>query len=421
MASIVEKVLAKKAGRDSVQPGDFVNARLDGVMGYQSFVSAVEHGLAQGIEGGVPRVWDPEKFYLIVEHNQPASSKLQADRELKLRNIAKALRVKHFYDVTCGVCHQIMVDKGHVVPGELILGSDSHTVLYGALNAVSTGIGETELAYAVTFGEMWLRVPDTIRVNLKGRAPQWPVAKDVILWLAGRFGADFAQYKAIEYGGDGLFALSVDERMCLTDHAVELGAKFGVCEADQEVFEYVKSRTDRDFQPVVPDPDTVYSEQVEVDLDAIGPQIAAPHSFDNVFPVEDMRGIRIDQAVIGSCANGRFEDLKAAAEVLKGRRVHPGVRLLVSPASWDVYKQCLQAGLPEIFIDAGAQFLDPGCQICVGYRGYLADGEVCISSSTRNYAGRMGSPKASVYLGNPATVAFSAVKGCIADPREVLV
>lgn len=417
--TLTEKILAAKAGREAVRPGEFVTARLDGVMAYQSFVSAVEHGLAADIPGGVPRIWDPDRFYLMVEHNQPATSRIQAERQKRLREIAGTLRVKHFYDVTCGICHQIMADDALVAPGELVVGTDSHSVLYGAFGALGTGIGETEAVYAVTFGELWFQVPESIRVELVGTPPPWPVAKDVMLYLAGRYGLEWAQYRALEFGGPGLRQLSLDARLTLADHAVELGAKFGVAEPDEAVVDYVRARTDRRFTPVHPDPDAVYREAVTVDLGAVGPQVAAPHSFDNVFPVDAMAGIRIDQAVIGSCANGRFEDLAAAARILKGRRIDRHVRLLVSPASWGVYRQCLEAGLPQIFLDAGAQFLDPGCGVCVGYRGYLADGEVCLTATTRNYAGRMGSPKAQIYLADPATVAASALKGCIADPREV--
>lgn len=418
--TIAEKIMARAAGRPRVASGEYVDCRLDGVMAYESFVDTHEHLIDAGLPDGIPKVWNPKRLYLMVEHVQPATSVRQAERAKKLRELVPRYRIEHFSDVTCGICHQMMVDRAHALPGQLLVGSDSHSVMWGALNCASTGIGEMDLAYAVTFGELWFMVPATIRLELTGSPPPWPVAKDVMLALAGRHGADFALYRALEVTGPGASALSLDGRFTIADHGIEVGAKFAIFEHDDRTREFLDGRAEEEFEPVAPGPAASYEQTLTVDLSELGPQVAAPHSFDNVHPVDDLRGIRFDQACIGSCANGRFEDIEVTARILRGRRVHPGVRLLVSPASWEVWKRCAEAGLPQTIVEAGGQFLDPGCGICIPARAYLAPGEVCLSATTRNYQGRMGSPDASIYLANPATVAWSSVVGAIADPREVL-
>jgi 3-isopropylmalate/(R)-2-methylmalate dehydratase large subunit len=418
--TIAEKILARAAGRSRVGPGEYVDCRVDGVMAYETFVDTYDHLVDAGLPEGIPKVWNPARLYLMVEHVQPAGSLRQAERAARLRQLVPRYRIKHFYDVTCGICHQMMVDHAHALPGQLLVGSDSHSCMWGALNCASTGIGEMDLAYVVTFGELWFMVPESIRLELTGQPPPWPVAKDVMLWLAGRHGADFALYKSIEVTGPGARALSMDGRFTIADHGIEVGAKFVIFECDERTREFLEGRTTQPFHPLQADPGAPYQQTLHVDLGSLPPQVAAPHSFDNVRPVDELTGVRIDQACIGSCANGRFEDIEVAARILRGRRVHPGVRLLVSPASWEVYKRCVEAGLPQVVVDAGGQFLDPGCGICIPARAYLAPGEVCLSATTRNYQGRMGSPEASIYLANPATVAWSAVAGTVADPREVL-
>jgi 3-isopropylmalate/(R)-2-methylmalate dehydratase large subunit len=289
--------------------------------------------------------------------------------------------------------------------------------MLGGVNCASTGIGEMELAYAATFGELWFRVPESLKIELNGKLPAWLCGKDIVLHIAGRYGEDAALYQSIEFTGEAAREMSMDSRFTLADHGIELGAKFALFECDDKTRE-VLGRGD-DLEPVSADTDAVYAATIAVDVSSLAPQIAAPHSFENNQPIAEAAGVEIQQATIGSCANGRFEDIAMAAQILKGRKVSRGVRLLVSPASWDIYRQCADAGLPQILIEAGAQFLNPGCGVCTK-GAYLAPGETCITATTRNYQGRMGSPTARIYLASPATVAWSAVCGKIADPRDVL-
>lgn len=422
--TMAERLMARAAGVDRVAPGDMVDCALDGVMVFESFVDSNERLVESGLRGGIQTLWDPDRVYAMLEHVQPPTSLRAAERAQGLRRLAERLGITHFHDTTSGICHQMMVDHGYVGPGQFVVGSDSHACMYGALNCAGTGIGELDVLYAVTAGELWFMVPWAIRLELTGVAPAWPVAKDVMLHLAGRFGEDFALYRSIEVGGPGVASLGMDARFTIADHGVEVGAKFALFEADETTYDFLRTRVAgdvlEDYRPVAPDAGAQYERVIEVDLSELPPQVAVPHEFDAVVQVGDVIGKRIDQAMIGSCANGRFEDIELAARVLEGRRVDPRVRLLVSPASNDVYRQCIESGVATALLDAGAQLLDPGCELCLGLRGYLAPGEVALTSTTRNYRGRLGSAEAEVYLANPATVAWSAVTGVIADPREVL-
>lgn len=418
--TIAEKILARAAGKEAVQAGEYLDCRLNGILAIHSFVETHENAVAAGLADGLPKIWNPAKFFLMVEHHQPPNNLKIALRGKMLRELAERYRLQNFYDTTCGICHQIMADKAHALPGQLVVGCDSHTVMSGALNCASTGIGETELAYAATFGELWFRVPESIRITLSGEVPAWLCGKDIMLRLAGDYGDDFALYKSIEFAGPAVAGLAMDKRFTMADHGVEVGAKFTMFEFDEATKAFLDARTSHPYTPTNPDPDAGYERDLTLDLSNMAPQIAAPHSFGNVLPIEDVSGVRIDQACVGSCANGRFEDIEVTARILKGRKVNKGVRFLVSPASWDIYRMCLDAGLPGIIIDAGAQFVNPGCGVCSSKGAYLAPGEVCITSTTRNYQGRMGSTEATIYLAGPATVAWSAVMGAIADPREVL-
>lgn len=417
--TIAEKILARGAGRNAVQAGEYLDCKLDGIVALQGFVETHNNAIAAGLPEGLPKIWNPSKFYMMVEHHQPANNLKVAQRGVKLRELADRYRIQNFYDTTCGIAHQMMVDKAHALPGHLVIGCDSHTIMLGALNCASTGIGETDLAYAATFGELWFRVPESIRIDLIGKPPIWLTGKDIMLRLAGDYGVDFALYKSIEFAGPGVDQLSMDNRFTMSDHGVEVGAKFTLFEYDEATKAFLDGRAKQPFQPVSPDPDAGYAETYTLDLTDMPPQVAAPHSFGNIQPIGDLAGVRIDQACVGSCANGRFEDIEVTAKIVKGRQISKGVRLLVSPASWDIYRKCLDAGLPQIILDAGGQFLNPGCGVC-SKGAYLAPGEVCITATTRNYQGRMGSADALIYLGSPATVAWSAVMGTIADPRDVL-
>ncbi len=420
--TIAEKVLSKKClEQHEVNAGDYVGVRIDGLMLHVSTAKVNEKAVEAGLPDGLPRLWDTERVFMMTDHNQPPANELQARRNKITRELAARLGVKYFHDAEPGVCHQMMCDYGYVRPGEVIVGPDSHCTLYGALNAAGTGIAEPDAAYAAVFGELWLRVPDSLKVSIEGQLPNsYPVAKDVVLYLAGKYGDDMAQYMAMEYTGPAAREMDMSSRMCLADHGVELGAKFAFFEADEKTLAYVKQRTDKPFETVSPDPDAHYSREITVDLKEVGIRVAKPHTFDNVVPIEEVAGQRIDQALIGSCANGRLEDIEVAARILRGRKVAKGVRFIISPASYNVYLQCLEAGLVEPLVRSGAQFLEPGCGVCTARLGYMVDGEVSITSTTRNYRGRKGSPKSEVYLGGPATVAASAVTGVITDPREML-
>jgi 3-isopropylmalate/(R)-2-methylmalate dehydratase large subunit len=420
--TIAEKVFSRQhlAGTP-VRAGDLVDARLDGLMVHVSWRALRAAYRRIGFVDGPPCVWDPERLFLMTEHRQPPTDVAAALANRDARRDAQRLGIRHFYDAEMGIFSQMLVEYGHARPGELLVGSDSHMVMLGALNCAATGIGDDESAYALAFGELHFSVPETLRIVLNGRPRRYPFAKDIILHLAGRFGDDFAQGRSLEFHGPLAHALPLAERFCLADHAVEVGGKFGLFTADALAIDYVRARSDRPFVPVAPDPDAVYAGTLEVDCDALGFQVARPYRFDNVVPVAAVAGTRIDQARIGSCANGRFEDIAVAARIVAGRRVAPGVRCYVSPASRGVYRACLEAGLLGTLIDAGVQVLDPGCAICTTQ--VVLDGEVCISSTTRNSRGRFGGPEtgdAQVYLAGPATVAAAAVAGEIVDPTEFL-
>lgn len=421
--TIAEKVMARASGQASVSPGQFVDCRLDRVIAHEEFFRIHSVAVAAGMPGGLPDIWDRERFHVILDHFQPAINETQALRQRKMREVAKAYDVRYFDDVLPGVIHRIALED-YVLPGELALGSDSHSCAWGALNCCGSGMGEHELAYGLVFGELWFKVPETIAVNLHGRLRPGVASKDVALWLAGRYGTTFALYKAIEFRGEGASALSMDARITLSSHTVELGGKFGLFEFDQKTADFLAARKRMRHQldwarPVAADPDARYVQTVEIDLSALEPQVAKPHTFENVVPVSALRGTRIDQAMVGSCANGNVDDIEAVANVVRGRRVHPGTRLIVQPNSWGVYREASRRGYLDTLLDAGAQVISPGCHLCLGMQGALAEGDVCLTSTTRNHKGRMGSPKADIYLAGPATVAASALAGHICDPREI--
>lgn len=422
--TIVEKVMARASRKEVVHPGEYVDGRIDRIIAHEEFYRIHTAAEEAGLTGGLPDIWDRDRFHLILEHLQPVLNVTQALRQQKMREVAKRYGLKHFQDALCGVIHRIAVEEC-VLPGELALGSDSHSVAWGAINCVGTGMGEHELAYALVYGTLWFKVPETIKVLLSGRPHPVLSGKDIALYLAGQHTSTFALYKAIEFTGPGASALSIDARISLAAHAVELGGKFGLFGYDDKTQAFLADRSTMLHQkhlaqPVAPDPDAVYCQEVRVDLNGLEPQVARPHSFDNVVPVSRTAGIPIHQAQVGSCANGHPEDIATVARVVKGKRVAQGVRLFVQPASWAVYRASLRRGFIDDLLDAGAQVLSPGCHLCVGMQGTLAPGDVCITSTTRNFRGRIGSADALIYLASPATVAASALAGVIADPREVL-
>ena len=404
----------------AVRAGDMIEARIDGAMVHYH-ASEPMHDLAvqAGFKEGLPAVWDRERVFVLVDHHQPTLSQKQADDNALIRREVERLGIQCFHDSEPGIAHQMMADYGLMRPGELVVGNDSHTVSYGALNAGGTGITRADMFYVLLFGELWFQVPHSIKVVLNGRQRGYPVAKDIILYLAGQYGDDFAGNLSIEYGGSLVPQLTIDSRMCLAAHGVEVGAKLAMFPFDDTTRAFLKARTDKPYEQIEADPGARYEKEIVLDVDRMPFVVAKPHQFGNVAPVDEVAGRRIQQAIIGSCANGRFEDVEIAARVLKGRKVAKGVRFLVSPASQQVYLQCLKAGLIEQLIESGAQVVTPGCGVCQPKVGFLSDGEVCITATTRNFKGRKGSLNAEIYLAGPLTVAAAAVAGEIVNPKEV--
>ena len=418
--TMAEKLLSRRnVDGGTVRAGDFMTARIDGAMCHYQFMEIHRMAVEAGFENGFPRIWDPDRFFLLVDHHQPALSQSYADEKVRIRREVARLGVTHFHDAEPGIAHQMMTDYGYVRPGELVVGNDSHTTAYGALNAVSSGITRADMLHVLLFGELWFQVPSTIRIRLEGRPRPYPIAKDILLHLAGLYGDDFAQNASLEFTGSLVPKLGMDERMCLATQSLELAAKFALFPFDEVTRTFLDGRTDRPYEPVAADPDAVYDREITVDVDALPFFVARPHRFDNVCPIAEAAGTPIHQAQIGSCANGRFDDIEIAARMLRGRRVAKGVRFLISPASQQVYLQCARAGLIEDLLEAGVQVVTPGCGICQPKVGYLAAGERCITATTRNFRGRKGSLDAEIYLAGPLSVAAAAVAGKIVDPREV--
>jgi len=417
--NIIEKILANASGKQEVSPGEIVEANID---------VAMTHDLTGPLaiksfrKIGAKKVWNNNKVVVILDHLVPASSIISANLHKIVRNFAEEQHIKNFYDVgRGGVCHQVMPEQGHVRPGEVIVGSDSHTCTYGAFGAFATGIGSTELAAVFVTGKLWFRVPEVIKVDVTGKFQKLVTAKDLTLNIVGKIGADGAIYKGLEFGGSTIRDMTIDGRMVLCNMAVEMGAKAGIIEPDQKTLDYVEARTDKPFKPVKSDPDATYEKVVDVDVSDLEPQVAVPHSVDNVKPVSEVEDTEVDQAFIVSCTNGRLEDLRSAAQILKGKKIVRSVRLVVIPASQEIYLNALNEGLIKTFMESGATIGNPNCGPCLGgHMGIMADGEVCISTSNRNFIGRMGSTKSFVYLASPATVAASALTGKITDPRKVM-
>lgn len=414
--TIAEKILSAKSGQDA-RANEIVVADLDFVMG-QDGTSPLAIQAFEEMQGTRP--FDPDRVAMVIDHSAPSPLEGVSRLHAKMREFARRHGII-LYDIGEGVCHQLLPEKGHVVPGSLVIGADSHTCTYGAINAFATGVGSTDLAAGIISGKLWFKVPETIKFVVNGRLPKGVYAKDLILYLIGDVTADGATYMAAEYTGEAIEALSVEARFTISNMAIEMGAKVGLMEADEKTVEWVKRHTDRPFQPVKADPDAVYAEIREYDVSSLEPQIAKPHTVDNVVPVSEVAGTPVQQGVIGTCTNGRLEDLRIAAGILKGRRVHPDFRLIVAPASRRVMLDAIREGVLQTLIEAGAAIVTPGCGPCVGtHNGIPSDGENVISTANRNFKGRMGNNKAFIYLGSPATVAASAITGTITDPREFL-
>jgi 3-isopropylmalate/(R)-2-methylmalate dehydratase large subunit len=418
--NITEKILAKASGKNQVQPGEIVDANVDMVM-IHDLTGPLAVEAFKKI--GVKKVWDNQKAVVILDHQVPAESVKAAELHKIMRKFSQDQQLR-IYDVgKGGICHQVMPEKGHVLPGTVIVGADSHTCTYGAFGAFATGIGSTEAAAVLATGKIWLKVPEAIKMNVEGQFQRYVAPKDLILHIIGKLGAGGAIYKSIEFRGPTIRAMSIAGRMTLCNMTVEMGAKNGIVEPDETTRKFLEGRTTKllaPFESLISDADAAYEKVVDIDVTDLVPQIAYPSSVDNVKPVSEMSDVRVEQAFIGSCTNGRIEDLRVAAQILKGKMVKDGVRTLVIPASQEVYMQALKEGLIEIFTDAGALVCGSTCGPCLGgHIGLLAPGETCVSTSNRNFIGRMGSTEASVYLASPATVAASAITGRITDPQQL--
>jgi 3-isopropylmalate/(R)-2-methylmalate dehydratase large subunit len=414
--NITEKILAKASGKKTVSPGEIVDANVDVLMTHDlTGPLAVESFKKIGVE----KVWNNQKIVVILDHQIPAESIKAAELHKTMRQFAKEQKLR-IYDVgRGGVCHQVMPEQGHVTPGAVIVGSDSHTCTYGAFGAFSTGIGSTEAAAVMTTGKIWFKVPQTIKIVVNGKFNKYITPKDLVLNIIGQLGVDGAIYQSTEFTGSTIHEMSIAGRMTLCNMAVEMGAKNGIIEPDNITKEYLQERVNTlpDFTALKSDNDAQYAQTVNFDVSNMEPQIACPSSVDNVRPISEVDDVPIDQAFIGSCTNGRLEDLRLAAQILKGKKIKDGVRALIIPASQEVYKQALTEGLTEIFTEAGAVVCGAACGPCLGgHIGLLAAGETCVSTSNRNFIGRMGSTQANVYLASPAVVAASAVTGKITNP-----
>jgi len=391
--TLAEKILSEKAGVKA-EAGDIVEAKIDKAMSHDNAALVIKKFKEIGA-----KLWDASKIVIILDHRVPANTIKTAEGHKAIREFVKQNGIENFYDINYGICHQVMIEEGHVKKGTLIVGTDSHTTSYGALGAFSTGIGATEMASVWATGKLWLKVPETYKIVIKGSIPKGVFAKDIILHIIGELKADGANYKAVEfYGIVEDFPLA--DKITMSNMSMEMGAKAAMFYGSN---------------------DGPYEKEFEFDISELTPQIACPHSVDNVKSIEDVEGKEINQAMLGSCTNGRIEDLRIAAKILKGKRIAKNVRMLVFPASMKVYKQALEEGLIKIFIEAGAVVMNPGCGPCLGaHEGVLASGEVAIASTNRNFRGRMGSKEAEVYLASPASVAAAAIEGKITDPRKYL-
>jgi 3-isopropylmalate/(R)-2-methylmalate dehydratase large subunit len=416
--TITEKILAAHAGLDEVEPGQLINCKLDLVLANDVTAPiAISEFSRVGVEG----VWDPTRIALVPDHYTPNKDIKSAEQAKIMRDFARAQGITHYYEVGCmGVEHALLPELGVVGAGDVIIGADSHTCTYGALGAFATGVGSTDAAVGMATGEAWFKVPATIRFDLRGTLSPWVSGKDVILHIIGMIGVDGALYQAMEFTGETIASLGMADRMTICNMAIEAGGKSGIIAVDDVTRTYMEGRTERPWTEYFSDPDATYAHVYEIDASAIEPLVAFPHLPSNTRPASQARDIRVDQVVIGSCTNGRIEDLRIAASVLKGRKAHSDVRLIVIPATQEVYRQAMHEGLFDIFLDANAAVSTPTCGPCLGgYMGILAAGERALSTTNRNFVGRMGDPTSEVYLASPAVAAATAVAGHIALPDDL--
>lgn len=415
--TIAQKGLALKAGKSEVRVGEIVYVEPDLAMSHDNAGLVIK----QFREIGVAKVWNPDKIVIPLDHRAPAESEKTAEAHRSIRLFVKEQGIKNFYDIKEGICHQVVIEKGHILPGELAVGTDSHTTSYGCLGALSTGIGATEMAAVWATGKIWLRVPESLKLTINGRLPLGVYAKDAILYIIGELTVEGANYKSVEFYGDTVENMSVSERFTLANLSMEMGGKFAIVPFDNVTKKYLKGRTKKTYQPIFADENAIYENEYEYNISRLEPQVACPHNVDNVKSIDEVKGIKIDQVLLGSCTNGRIDDLEIAARLLKGKKVHPDTRMLVLPGSKSIYLEALKRGIIKTFLEANCVVLNPGCGPCLGaHEGLLAKGERCLATTNRNFKGRMGSTESEVYLASPATAAATAIRGEISDPRDFL-
>ena len=417
--TMTQKILAAHAGLASVKAGDLVEAKLDLVLGNDITTPVA---ITVFDKTGFTKIFDKDKIAIVLDHYTPCKDIKSAELCFQAREFARRFSITHLYDVgNVGIEHALLPEKGLTAPGELIIGADSHTCTYGALGAFSTGVGSTDMAAGMAMGENWFKVPSAIKVELKGSLQPYVSGKDVILHLIGQIGVDGALYQSLEFTGEGVASLSMDDRFTISNMAIEAGAKNGIFPVDDKTLEYIKDRVDRPYTVYEADPDAEYTRTVVIDLDTLEPTVSLPHLPSNTRTIGEVAGMPVQQVVIGSCTNGRISDLRAAAEILKGRTVAAGVRAIVIPATQAIYLQAMQEGLLEIFIQAGCAVSTPTCGPCLGgHMGVMCAGERAVTTTNRNFVGRMGHVKSEVVLASPAVAAASAVAGCLADPAKIV-
>ena len=415
--TLAEKILAAHTNKNRVSPGEFINVRVDVILANDITAPIA---IREFRRTGVDKVFDPNKIVMVADHFVPNKDITSAEQAKLMREFCREQGILHYDVGQMGIEHVLLPEQGLVLPGDVVVGADSHTCTYGALGAFATGMGSSDIAAAMATGDIWMKVPSTIKFVYHGSLGEWVGGKDLILYTIGNIGMDGALYSVMEFTGEVIDALSMDGRFTMANMAVEAGAKAGLFRVDNKTLDYVKPRAKCPYTVYQPDDDAEYSQVIEYDVSALEPQVALPHSPANAKPVSEVGKIEIDQAVIGSCTNGRLSDLQVAARILKGRKVHPGVRCIIIPGTQQVYLDALSEGLIEAFIRAGAVVSTPTCGPCLGgYMGVLAEGERCISTTNRNFVGRMGHPKSEVYLANPAVAAASAITGQITSPEEL--
>lgn len=417
--TIAEKILSNHSLSDNpIIPGEIIDAKIDLIMSHFG-TGKVLLDFRKIRPSKKRRVFDPKKIVILFDHYNPAPSEKWASVHDLIRKFVKKQNIENFYDIKEGICHQVLPEKGHVRPGMLIVGGDSHTTTYGAFNAASCGLGSTDLFYAYVKGELWFKVPETLKFSISGNLPNNITSKDIIIKIAGDYSASVARYKSIEFTGETMEKLTIASRMTMSNFSLELGAKFAFGFPDRVITDWLKERTIEPLELVKPDEDASYEHIYQMDVSDLEPQVSCPHTVDNVKPVSQLKEIKINQAFLGSCTNGRYEDMELAAKILEGKKIHKDVRMIVTPASQETWLKMAKTGISEILINSGAIITNPNCGACFGaHGGLLAPSEKCISSSNRNFQGRMGSPASEIYLASPATVAASALNGTITDPRD---